>query len=150
MRAITMRLLLLTLLLYCTTGCGLFAGDRLEFRDYPLRGVAYSEAFDLVNDVTKEFYVERLSVLGGFDVSANKQSGLLKVRPVVDGNRRMTLYMALQPQGPDTMVAMLALVEHLEHGSIGAVAWTNPLPDITFEELLYRAFLEEIIGRRED
>ena len=150
MRAITMRLLLLTLLLCCTTGCGLFSGDRLEFREYPLRGVAYSEAFDLVNDVTREFYVERLSVLGGFDVTADKQSGLLKVRPVVDGNRRMSLFMALEPRGPDTMVAMLALVEHLEHGNIGAVAWTNPLPDIPFEELLYRAFLQELIGRRDE
>ncbi|MFT7463772.1 MAG: hypothetical protein ACI9EF_002119 [Pseudohongiellaceae bacterium] len=149
MRSIAMRLLLLTLLTSCLTGCGLFSGDSLDFREYPLREVGYSDAFDMVHEVTRDFYSENLAILGGFDVAADKQTGLIKVRPVVDGNRRMTLYMTLEPRNWGTAVAMLALVEHLDDGSVGAVAWSRPLSDVSFEELLYRAFLEETIRRRE-
>jgi hypothetical protein len=148
MRVITIRPLLLTCLCLCT-GCGLLFSDELEFREYRLRDVGYDDAVEIVRSVTQQFYVERFTELGGFTLDWDAPTGNLKASPVNSGDRRMTFYLSLEAHSWGTAVNMLALVEHLDQGGIGVVAWGNAQQDVFFEQALYSEFLEEIVRRRE-
>lgn len=127
--------------------CGLLPNDDLQFRAYPLNGVAYDEAVPLVRDVARAFYTERFGAAGGFSFDWDPETGNLRASPIFAGNRRLRLYITLQPQGSDTAMEMFALVESLKDASLGYQEWVDPQVDVTLEQELYEAVLAERLRR---
>ena len=136
----TLRLAALLLL----AACGLFPPDPIGFREYPLRDTPVDEAIVVVNDVTRRFAVERW---GGIGLTWDPQSRNLVLDPVFNGRQRMRLHIHVEPAGMDTIVEMFALVEEL-HTDAAAVGWTDPKQDVPLEEMLYQAYVAELVARR--
>ncbi len=143
-RCTGLRLALLAALLL-PAGCGLFMRpDPIGFRSYPLRGVGYDEAVDLVRDVTRRYTTERF---GGVTITWDAPQGNLTVDPIYSGNRRLRLFLHLRPAGSDVELEIFALVEHLDPDEPGIV-YTLPMQDVPLEETLYDALLAELLARR--
>ncbi len=125
--------------------CGLIPPDPIGFRTYPLKDTPLDEAIVVVNDVTKRFAVERF---GGIGVTWDPRTRNLVLDPVFNGRQRMRLHIHVEPAGPDTNVEMFALVEHLR-ADMAKVGWTDAMQDVPLEEILYQAYIAELVARRE-
>lgn len=126
----------------------LLVEDPLDFQEYELRGVPYDEALDIVETVTRRFYGERFSILGGYELELDRATGRLQASPVVAGPRRMTLYLVVEPRGEASVVSMLALVQSLVDDGLGAPEWSVPQMDQPLQDLLYEQYVGEIVRRR--
>jgi hypothetical protein len=136
--------LLCPLAVLVLTGCGLLPGDEVGFRTYPLKDTTLPEAAQVVNDTTRVFALDHF---GGIGMSWDPVDHNLVLDPVYDGQRRMRLYIHLEPEGADVNVEMFALVETL-HSDAGAVGWSDPQQDVPLEEQLYQAFIAALVARR--
>lgn len=142
-----MRHMLLTAMLVLATGCGLFLRpDPIGFRTYELNQISYEEGVSLVYDVTRRFVIERF---GGIGLTWDPVSRNLVVDDVVEGRRRMRLHIHLEPAGDVLTVEMFALVEQLAGGGVEGVGWINPMQDVPLEEALYKAYVAELLARRD-
>lgn len=142
---------LLLALAAALSGCGLLgAGSgELGFRTYPLPDVPYAEAVQLVPDVVRQFYAERFTGAGGFSLDWDPVSGNLRASPVIAGDRRMRLYLVIEPAGAGTQLELFALVETLDEASVAGPQWTRPMQDVPLEEQLYEVILAEHLRRRD-
>ncbi len=140
------RALLFGALLALSPACGLFRKvEPIGFRDYVLPDIGYDEAVSIVRDVTRRRSVD---LFGGVGLTWDAATGNLTLDPVIDGNRRLRLFIHVAPAGADVRVEMFALVEHLESGPDG-IAWVRPMQDVPLESQLYDAFAAEVLRRRE-
>lgn len=141
------RLRLRLLLLLVLGGCGLFGSSpKAGFREYPLPGTSYEEAAEVVRTVTAREFTDLFG--GGFTLDWDAEQGNLSVSPIYDDqDRRLRLYVKVSPRGPDTVLEMFALVEHLGQGSGPFAVWGRPMQDVTLEERLYQAYLVELLDR---
>jgi len=125
-------------------GCGLLPAEPLAFREYPLKDVSYAEAVDVVRTVTKRTFAERFG--GGFSIEWDDEAGNLAVSPIEIGGRRLRMHIHLEERGRDAVVEMFALVDRLQEGSVPS--WGEHQQDVPFEEMLYEAYLVELLERR--
>ena len=139
--AVRLLSLLAVLLL---AGCGLLPGDPLGFRTYPLKDTTLTEAAQVVHDTTRIYALDHF---GGIGMAWDPVEHNLVLDPVYDGQRRMRLYIHLEPVGPDVNVEMFALVETLRSDA-GAVGWGDPMQDVPLEEQLYQAYIAALVARR--
>jgi hypothetical protein len=126
-------------------GCGLLPQDPIGFRSYPLQGVDYAEAVSIVQTATRDVCTERF---GGVTLTWFPEDGNLTVDPIFAGNRRLRLYIHVEPAGSGVNVEMFALVDHLLSGT-HAIGFTEPMQDVPLEETLAEAFVAELLRRRE-
>ncbi len=130
------------------TSCGLVTSpEPVDFTSYSLGDVPIDEASDIVQTVTRRFSVERF---GGLEFTWDPTTRNLSLDPVYDATRRMTLFVHVEraPDATETNAEILALVETLLAG-IANVEWGEPKKDVYLEELLYQAYVDEILTRRE-
>jgi hypothetical protein len=132
-------------LLIGTAGCGLVGGERVDFRPYPLQDIELAEAAVLVRDVTQRFMTERF---GGVTLEWDDDARNLRSSPVYDGDRRLTIFIHLEPRGGGVDVEMMALVERLRASRQPAQVYGDPKQDIYLEEMLYEAMVAEYVRRR--
>ena len=125
--------------------CGLVnQPEPIGFNSYPLQDCSYDTAVEIVREVTRKFATERF---GGIGMTWDPVDHNLVLDPVYDGQRRMRLYIHLEPEGADVNVEMFALVETL-HSDAGAVGWSDPQQDVPLEEQLYQAYIAALVARR--
>ena len=128
------------------SGCGLFSRqDPIGFRSYPLEGVDYAQAVSIVQTATRDVCTD---LFGGVTLTWFPETGNLTVDPIFAGNRRLRLYIHMEPAGKGVDVELFALVDHLAPGG-QAIGYTRPMQDVPFEETLSRAFVAELLRRRE-
>ena len=127
-------------------GCGLFTrAEPIGFRTYTLEGVSYDEATSIVHDVTKQ---QANQLFGGVTLTWDAAQGNLQLDPVYDGQRRLRLYIHVEPAGPNVDVEMFALVEHLKLEAT-QVGYGDPQQDVPLEEQLFQAYVTELSRRRD-
>lgn len=137
----------LPLALAGAAGCGLLSpADPIGFRTYTLEAVGYDEAVDIVLDVTRE---QATLLFGGITLTWDEDQGNLSLDPVYDGQRRLRLYIHVAPAGSDVDVEMFALVEHLELDAT-QVGYGEPMQDVPLEEKLFKAYVTELMRRRDE
>jgi hypothetical protein len=137
---------LLGLLLVASAGCGLLMQpDPIGFRTYVLKDVDYEQAVSIVREITRD---EANRLFGGVGLTWDPRQGNLTMDPVYDSTRRLRLYVRLTPVPPDVHVEMFALVDHLQSSTTG-VGYTRPMQDVPFEEMLFDAYVAELLQRRE-
>lgn len=137
------------LLLVTVAACGLLpAADDLDFRSYPLPDVPFAAACELVPAVTRDFYRERFTSLGGFSIDWDEATGQLRASPITAGARRMRLYAVLSPAGAGSNLDLFALVETMADADLGGATWGRPQKDVHLEEQLYAAVLQAWLARR--
>lgn len=136
----------LLLLLAMTPACGLlFPGDPLDFRDYPLEGVSYQEAVDILQVVIVQEFNQRFG--GGYETDWEPETGNMVVEGIRDDTRTLTLYVKLVPDGDDTTIEMLALVRPVNIPTLPHAKGQRPMQDVRFEEVMYDAFVIEALKR---
>ena len=141
-----MRLSLCVLLL-STLSCGLmFPPEPIDFREYPLPNVGYAEGVDIVREVTRREFTRLFG--GGFSEDWDAENGNLLISPIEEPRRRLRMHVHVRDDARGTVVEMLALVEHLDDNLKSGRLWSDPKMDIPLEEVLYDAFLAEMLRRR--
>ncbi|MHC5210344.1 MAG: hypothetical protein ACYTG2_06475 [Planctomycetota bacterium] len=127
-------------------GCGLFLRqDPIGFRSYPLENVGYADAVSIVQTATRDVCTE---LFGGVTLTWSPESGNLTVDPIFAGNRRLRLYIHLEPAGTGVDVELFALVDHLSPGG-QSIGYTQPMQDVPLEKKLSEAYVAELLRRRE-
>ena len=131
--------------LLLASGCALLSPpEPVGFRSYVLRDVSLDEACALVREVTRR---EANDLFGGVGITWDGRLRNLSLDPIYAGSRRMSLFVHLEADGPDVDVQLFALVETLQPGA--APAWGQPQQDVPLEERLYRAYVAELLARRQ-
>lgn len=124
-------------------GCMLFE-ERVNFRTYELRQIEYDQAVALVREVTGRFCTD---LFGGVGITWDAEARNLTVDEIYEGNRRMKLYVHLEPVSDGVDVELLALVHTLQGGG-GPDLWGEPQKDVTLEQMLYDAYLSAWLDLR--
>ncbi|GJM21805.1 MAG: hypothetical protein DHS20C15_17200 [Planctomycetota bacterium] len=136
------------LLLLACNGCGLmFPPAPIDFREYPLPDLSYEESVDLVQEVTRAEFSRLFG--GGFSMDWDPDTGNLVMSPITESSRRMRLHLHLRREGAGAVVEMLALVETLDEHLTDGKLWGEPKMDVHLEQVLYDAYLAEMVRRSE-